>query len=144
MVQHALVLVVRDAVEKAGHRAPGTIKCYAQDPRYVPLDEQLLGQAGITVLDDPRAWLQVDEGSVVVGICPTIAFEDIIADIARPVAMVMQDPSTGRPISPRTEAMLTDEYVKLDFDEHEEFTWGVVFVKKAAMRQVDQPRHTPN
>ncbi|KAK4034798.1 hypothetical protein C8A01DRAFT_18456 [Parachaetomium inaequale] len=89
--QHALVLAVRDFVEN-NEKGEGTVKCFAQDPIYVPMDKQVLGEVGITVVDDPSAWLEVDEGSVVIAIAPTIPVEEVLADIARPVAIITLAP----------------------------------------------------
>ncbi|KAJ4296126.1 hypothetical protein N0V88_004828 [Collariella sp. IMI 366227] len=69
--QHSLILEVRDVVMAEREGSP-EIRCFAQDPAYTSVDEQVLGEAGITVLDDPRAWLAVDDGSVVVSISPDI------------------------------------------------------------------------
>lgn len=86
--QHVLLLAVRDIIE-GGRKGEGTVKCFVQDPVYVSVDKQVLGDAGITVLDDPRAWLEVDEGTVVISIAPDIPVADVIADIARPAMMIM-------------------------------------------------------
>ncbi|KAH6854203.1 hypothetical protein B0I37DRAFT_388308 [Chaetomium sp. MPI-CAGE-AT-0009] len=87
--QHVMVLEVRDLVK----RCLGVeIKCFAQDPAYTPVDKQVLGEVGITVLDDPRAWLRVDDGSVVIAISPNIPATEIVADIARPVVIMMSAP----------------------------------------------------
>jgi hypothetical protein len=80
------VLEVRDLVKSC---LGVEVKCFAQDPVYTPIDKQVLGELGITVLDDPRAWLQVENGSVVIAIDPTIPAMEIIADIARPVVIIM-------------------------------------------------------
>ncbi|KAL2126486.1 hypothetical protein VTI74DRAFT_823 [Chaetomium olivicolor] len=98
---------------------------------YVSVDKQVLSEVGITVLDDPRAWLEVDDGSVVVSIAPDIPVPDIIADIARSAAMIMMLPpdwKTDR--APRVWEMLTKEYVKMEFFEHECFKYTTVFVKE--------------
>jgi hypothetical protein len=47
---------------------------------------------GITVVDDPRGFLQVSDCSVVIFILPDIPVHDVIADIARPVAMITTYP----------------------------------------------------
>lgn len=66
MAQHALALAVRDFLANgdmtgADGEGAGGIKCYAQDPIYTPVDERVLSEAGFTVVDDPRAFLEVDE-----------------------------------------------------------------------------------
>jgi hypothetical protein len=88
--QHALMLAVRDAVEK--DKGEGTVKCFAQDPVYGPMDKQVLSELGIAVVDNPSGWLEVDEGSVVIAITPEIPVDEVLADIARPVAIIMLAP----------------------------------------------------
>lgn len=79
--QHALVLVLRDFFATKGSDA---IDCFAQDPIYTEVDKQVLNKVDITVLDDPRGFLQVDNHSVVVAVSPDIPLHQIITDIARP------------------------------------------------------------
>jgi hypothetical protein len=86
MAQHALALAIGDLLGSGGD---GGVQCYAQDPIYTPTDEQVLCEAGFTVVDDPRAFLEVDEDSVVIAISPDIPIRQIIADIARPAIMIL-------------------------------------------------------
>ena len=89
IARHALALALRDILANNGKRQkPREIKCFAQDPIYSPVDQQVLAEAGFTVLDDPRAFLEVDENSVVIRIAPHIPVRQIIADIARPAVMI--------------------------------------------------------
>lgn len=93
MAQHTLTLTIRDFLISsyatgADGDGAGEIKCYAQDPIYTPVDEQVLREAGFTVVDDPRAFLEVDEASVIIAISPDIPVRQIIADIARPAIMI--------------------------------------------------------
>ncbi|KAK3300822.1 uncharacterized protein B0H64DRAFT_414613 [Chaetomium fimeti] len=87
--QHAMLLEVRDLVKQS---VGIEVKCFAQDPAYTAIDKQVLGEVGITVLDDPRAWLRVDDGSMVIAIAPTIPVLEIVADIARPVVIMRSAP----------------------------------------------------
>lgn len=64
------------------------IKCYTQDPIYEDVDKSVLKEASMSVLSDPRRFLEVDETSVVVSISPDIPVSQIITDIARPAMMV--------------------------------------------------------
>jgi hypothetical protein len=93
--QHALVLTVRDALAaRAVHRrargwaAPEEVRCYAQDAAYQPADKGGLAEFGFTVLDDPRALLEVGNRSVVVSFAPDSPLRQIVADIARPAALI--------------------------------------------------------
>lgn len=94
MAQHVLVLMLRDFLATAQHEASthgdgaAEIKCYAQDPIYTPADEKVLYEAGITVIDDPRAFLEIDDSSVVISCCPDIPVRQIVADLARPALII--------------------------------------------------------
>ncbi len=95
--QHALVLSIRDILS-AMQTTPSEIRCYAQDPIYTSLDERILQEAGITVLDHPRGFLQVDETSAILSIFPNAPIRQIITDIARPMLIIWnriadQDPN---------------------------------------------------
>ena len=63
--QHALILTLRDVLggEKG---SPSQIICYAQDLAYAEIDESVLEGYGITVLDDPKAFLEVDGSTAVI------------------------------------------------------------------------------
>jgi len=90
--QHVLILAVRDFLAKRQHpRDPSSIQCYAQDPVYTTADRQVLEDEGITVLDYPRGFLEIDEGkTVVLSHAPNVPARQIAAGIARP-AMVIWD-----------------------------------------------------
>jgi hypothetical protein len=47
-----------------------------------------LAEFGFTVLDDPRALLEVGNRSVVVSFAPDSPLRQIVADIARPAALI--------------------------------------------------------
>ncbi len=89
IAQHALALTIRDWLAA---RQPEVerreIKCYAQDPIYTPVDEQALAEAGIIAVDDPRAFLHVDEASAVISFSPNIPVRRIVADLARPALII--------------------------------------------------------
>lgn len=101
--QHALVLGVAELLaerqrrqqqqqQQSGNVDEGNTNdkmvCYAQEPAYHPLDKAVLSAAGVVVLDDPRAFLEVDETSVVVSVAPDIPVREIVADIARPAVLI--------------------------------------------------------
>ena len=93
MTQHTLMLTIRDVLAKGDTKGtPGKsrpeIKCFAQDPAYTPVDKQILHENGITVVDDPRAFLEVDEASVLISAFPDIPVRQIVADIARPALII--------------------------------------------------------
>lgn len=85
IIQHCLILTLRDVFSKRqGNKPRSEIMCVAQDPLYSAIDKVVLNEAGITVLDDPRAFLEVDESSVVLSFSPNAPIRQIITDLARP------------------------------------------------------------
>ena len=84
--EHALVLSIRDFFTR--HSPTTTIRCFAQDPIYEDVDREVLEELGMTVLDHPRGFLEVDESTAVFSLAPGIAIRQIVADIARPALMV--------------------------------------------------------
>ena len=86
--QHALMLTVRDIVDRRRTAGQPKLKCFAQDPMYSEADKQVIRKLGITVLGDPRAFLEVDDGTVVLSFYPNFPVRQIIADIARPAVMI--------------------------------------------------------
>jgi hypothetical protein len=88
ILQHSLILALRDILSVNGSGADKNIPCFAQDPDYKPSDERLLDREGIKVLEDPRAFLHVDHASVIISIGPDIPVRQIITDIARPSIII--------------------------------------------------------
>jgi hypothetical protein len=89
--QHALILTMRAILENRsdqGSDPTKKIQCFAQDPLYTEADEEVLSNAEITVLRDPRAFLEVDDDTLVISFSPNIPVRQIIADIARPAVMI--------------------------------------------------------
>lgn len=85
IAQHAMVLTIRDFLQR---KNGSQIRCFAQDPAYTEIDKAVLQCIGITVLDDPRAFLEVDEASFIVSVGPDVPIRQIVLDIARPAAMI--------------------------------------------------------
>ncbi|KAH6842713.1 hypothetical protein B0I37DRAFT_436465 [Chaetomium sp. MPI-CAGE-AT-0009] len=126
MAQHILALTIRDILTSGyAMGAPGEsrpeIKCYAQDPIYTPIDEQVLGEAGFTLVDDPRGFIEVDEASVLISFYPDIPIKQIVADIARPALIIWNKAdlttASADPESPRVHQMM-GEYIELPFPAH--------------------------
>lgn len=98
--QHAFALTIRDVLESrrrsSGGAGGGEIRLCVQDPVYNEVDRAVLLEHGITVLDDPEGFLEVDDDSAVLSFSPNVPVKQIVADIARPAmiaweAMVRQD-----------------------------------------------------
>jgi hypothetical protein len=86
--QHALALSIRDLLRLREGPAGEEVKCYAQDPIYQPVDKSVLGEEGVVVMEDPRAFLEVDEASVVIAVASDICVRQIVADLARPAVVI--------------------------------------------------------
>ena len=98
IAQHAMVLTILDVLQarakKEASRQKQEIRAFAQDPYYNDTDAEILGQAGIIVVEDPRGFLHVDDQSVVLSFAPNAPIRQIVADIARP-AILIWDRVTG-------------------------------------------------
>lgn len=185
-VQHAMVLTVREVLEKiqagddpnsgtetdedetTGKESTGrkpalpiTVDCFAQDPAYDTADRTVLAMEGISVLEDPYGFLAVDETSVVISVAPSVPVRQIVADIARPAAMIwgriVDDAGNARsssplvddmggwsdPASSRVKQMVESDYAEFDFprDPH---NFGTVegvalYVRTAPMSRPPSP-----
>lgn len=84
--QHALVTALHSTLVQRGilSSSGSSSERYVQDPAYTQRDRDILHSAGLTVLQDPQAFLDLDESSVLVNIGPDFPVEEIVADICRP------------------------------------------------------------
>ncbi len=83
--QHAAALTMAEALTG---NAGEVVRCYAQDPAYADVEKALLATLGITVLEDPKGFLEVDEHTLVFSVSPNVPVRQIVADVSRPAAMV--------------------------------------------------------
>ncbi|KAI9770346.1 MAG: hypothetical protein M1839_003223 [Geoglossum umbratile] len=135
--QHALVLTLQDIFSKAN---PGKTVCYAQDPIYTETDNSVLGGFGITILDHPRAFLEVDDSSVVVSCSPNLAVKQIVSELARPAVLIWDGFDLPKseiletdPSSPRVKKMIHNSYDELEFPgDVDDFGGLVILVRRAA------------
>ena len=86
-IQHASALTIASALAKR-YPHPNPIRIYAQDPRYTDVDKALLSSIGVTVLTDPKGFLEVDEQTLVFSVSPDVCVRQIVADLKHPAAMV--------------------------------------------------------
>jgi hypothetical protein len=86
--QHALILILREYFAKRQQIAEEDILCFAQDPLYEDVDKRVLGDAGISVVENPRGFLEVDDTSLVLSVSPETAVRQIVTDIAQPAGMI--------------------------------------------------------
>lgn len=84
--QHALALTLREWL----HTQQNSACCYAQDPAYDELDKIVLEERGIKVIEDPCAWLEVDEQSILFSCGPNVPVKEIVADITRPAVVIWE------------------------------------------------------
>lgn len=84
--QHALVLTLQEWLRTQQK----TFSSYAQDPDYKSVDKAVLGEHGIEVIDDPRAWLEIDERSILFSCAPNVPVKEVVADIARPAVVIWE------------------------------------------------------
>lgn len=65
------------------------LQCFALDPAYTDVDRAVLQRAGITVLDDPGGFCEVDDSTIILSSCPDVPVRQIVVNIARPVSMMI-------------------------------------------------------
>ena len=88
--QHALIISIREIIESQTG-CQKTVKCSAQDPTYSPTDIVSLARNNVAVLEDPQAFLEMDEWSAIVSCAPEIPVKQIVADITRPAMIIWSE-----------------------------------------------------
>ncbi|KAI1428469.1 hypothetical protein F5Y12DRAFT_25968 [Xylaria sp. FL1777] len=113
--QHALVSVLRQKFSISS-------KPFVQDPIYTQRDKDILYSAGLTVLEDPQALLELDESSILLTISPGLPVKDIVVDTCRPGIIIwnkeVPDIRSLRH-SPRVKKMIENEYSEVVFPNYE-------------------------
>ncbi|KAM5486946.1 hypothetical protein MaudMau93_004829 [Microsporum audouinii] len=121
--QHALLRTLQNTISNLD--GCHNIQCFAQDPIYTSVDSKVLGEFGISILDDPEGFIRVDDTTLVVSLMPNVPVKQIIVDIARP-AMIIWDssPEDGvyftDPTSSRVNDFLNSFYHESKFPNDEE------------------------
>ncbi|KAH8429037.1 SRR1 family protein [Aspergillus melleus] len=87
-VQHAAVETIRTALQNRGMADASGVECYAQDPSYDAVDREFLATIGITALDDPKGFLELDANTLVLSVSPNVPIKQVVADVQWPAAMV--------------------------------------------------------
>lgn len=85
--QHATLKTIAKFLKE--HNGGREVPCYSQDP--ILRDgrgAEFIESIGITALDDPKGFLEVDEDTFVVSVAPNIPVRQVIADITKPRAML--------------------------------------------------------
>ncbi|BAE66015.1 unnamed protein product [Aspergillus oryzae RIB40] len=86
--QHAAVETIAASLVRRGLSGSQEIKCYAQDPVYDEVDHEFLRSIGITPLEDPKGFLEVDEHTLVFSVSPDVPVKQIVTDLHWPGAMI--------------------------------------------------------
>ncbi|KAJ2969941.1 hypothetical protein NUW58_g9847 [Xylaria curta] len=87
IIQHALISAIESILLQRGVLSVSSGR-YVQDPVYTQRDRDVLCSAGFTILDDPQAFLTLDDSSILVSINPDIPVKQIVADICRPSIII--------------------------------------------------------
>lgn len=86
LTQHMALLTIAEILkQRNGGRK---VKCYTQDPVNKGVGNEFLKTIGITSLDDPKGFLEVDDKTLVVSIHPNVPVRQVIADLQYPAAML--------------------------------------------------------
>ncbi|EYE94765.1 uncharacterized protein EURHEDRAFT_412584 [Aspergillus ruber CBS 135680] len=150
LTQHMALLTIAKILEQ--QNGGRKVKCYTQDPVNKGVGNESLKTLGITSLDDPKGFLEVDDKTLVVSIHPNVPVRQVIADLQYPAAMlwntveepvkreweqkIMDDgdvtwifPYSTDPVSSRVVRM-TEQYDQLPFDDADDWfgklTWYVM------------------
>lgn len=89
--EHAILLTLRDFFARQHSPVAMSLPCFVQDPVYQNVDREVLGELGMTVLETPRGFLEVDETSLVFSQAPNVPVRQIVADIARLAVMIWDE-----------------------------------------------------
>lgn len=100
--QLSLAIILRDFLQKRQEESgiSGEIKCYAQEPRFTENDRTVLGEYGVSVLDDPHGFLEMDDETVVISFNADVPVRSITAELARPAIMVWNKCHEEPPLPP--------------------------------------------
>ncbi|KAI0540751.1 hypothetical protein GGR58DRAFT_105760 [Xylaria digitata] len=125
--QHALVSVLRKNFSIS-------LNPFVQGPVCTQRDRDILYSAGLTVLEDPQALLELGESSILLTISPGLPVKDIVVDTCRPGIIIWNKEIPDiRSLShsPRVKQMIEDEYSEVAFPNHEYFRNLVVLIRKS-------------
>lgn len=84
--QHGMVIALRDWLKEKNHSTH--VPCFVQDPIYKESEKTILAEHEVEVIDDPLAWLEMDDYSIVVSIASNVPSKEIIADVSRPAVVI--------------------------------------------------------
>ncbi|KAI0814569.1 hypothetical protein GGR55DRAFT_675863 [Xylaria sp. FL0064] len=143
MVEHVLVSAIRSNLLQLGIMSASS-KLYVQDRAYTQVDRSVLSSTGFNIVNDPDAFLMLDDSSVLVSVDPAIPVKQIVADICRPAIIIWNKARNDEdllgfyctdPTSPRVDKMLKKEYKDFEFPVHKDYPDLVMYVRKTAIRK---------
>jgi hypothetical protein len=100
MRRHAVAVSIAKAFTNYTRAKGKAITLYAQDPAYTDNDKNLLREIGFEPVPGygARGFGLIDDETVVFSCCPTAPVKQIVADLARPVAMIWERVQEEDPI----------------------------------------------
>lgn len=105
LTQHMALQTIAEVLkERNGGRE---VKCYTQDPANKGIGNEFLKTIGITPLDDPKGFLEVDDKTFVVSIHPNVPVRQVIADLQYPAAMLWN--TVEKPVKKKWEQKTMDD-----------------------------------
>ncbi|KAE8391188.1 hypothetical protein BDV23DRAFT_153545 [Aspergillus alliaceus] len=110
-VQHALLQTLPRLLSGGDQK----ITCFAQDPAYTEVDVEILQPPGFQILWDPRAFLEVDDSSIVFSCAAEVLVKQIVVDIARPAILIwdkVRDGEGGEFIAGIVRILVSSGYVE--------------------------------
>ncbi|KAI1278349.1 hypothetical protein F5Y07DRAFT_361519 [Xylaria sp. FL0933] len=127
VLQHALVSILRQKFSI-------TSNPFVQDPAYTQRDRDILYSAGLTVLEDPQALLELDESTILLTISPGLPVKDIVVDTCRPGIIIWNNEVPdirNLSHSPRVKRMIENDYTEVAFPNHPAFRDLVMLIRKS-------------
>ncbi|RAK81961.1 uncharacterized protein BO72DRAFT_523854 [Aspergillus fijiensis CBS 313.89] len=133
--QHALVWMIIRLFRRDGKgESDEPLACSLQDPIYDAQEKRLLNLLKMTVVEDPQAFLDVEDSSIVFTCNSDVPVKEIVLDIARPAIMIIDDitriNSIYDPVTNRVLKAIGDSYEMFDFPDHEAFGKMAIYVRK--------------
>lgn len=105
LTQHMALLTIAKILEQ--QNGGRKVKCYTQDPVNKGVGNESLKTLGITSLDDPKGFLEVDDKTLVVSIHPNVPVRQVIADLQYPAAMLWN--TVEEPVKREWEQKIMDD-----------------------------------
>jgi hypothetical protein len=68
-------------VEAFQKKQGNKVQVFCQEPGYSTVDKEFLPSLGITLLDDPKGFLEIDENTLVMSVNPNVCVKQIVADL---------------------------------------------------------------